>query len=265
MIEYIGTLKKSKGSTVMTDNELEIMKQGMRRPGKAASQILRALRTKIREGITGIDINNFIETLIKKRYPQYRLSSKGYNGFPASSCISINDGIVHGIPSDRKINNGDLVKVDIVLDYKGWYADTAMTYIVGHAGPDETRMVRVVREALDKAIQAAVPGNTIGDIGYIVQTHIETEGFSVMRDYCGHGIGRKMHLPPNVPNFGIKGEGQALKKGMAIAIEPMAFMGKPDVHTAQDGWTVVSNDHSLTAHFEHTVLIMSGDPVVITK
>jgi len=239
--------------------------KGMRKPGKAASQVLKELRTRIREGVTGNDINTFIETFIRQKYPGYRLSSKGYNSFPASSCVSINDGIVHGVPSDRVIRNGDLVKVDIVVDYRGWYADTAATYIAGEKDPEKERLVQTTREALYEAIQKAVPGRTTGDIGYVIQRYIKREGFSVMKDYCGHGIGRSMHTDPQVPNYGKPGEGVFLREGMAIAIEPMAFMGKSDVTVADDGWTVIAVDHSLTAHFEHTVLITGHGPVIITE
>ena len=239
--------------------------QGMRKPGKAASRIMRMLRTGIREGMTGHDINDLIENIIERNYPGYRLSSKGYNGFPASSCISVNDGIVHGIPSDRVIQNGDLVKVDIVVDYRGWYADTARTFIVGETKPEGQKLVRTTEEALYKSIQEAVPGKTTGDIGYVVQKYIEKEGFSVMTDYCGHGIGRSMHTDPQVPNYGKRGRGVLLREGMAIAIEPMAFTGASDIAVADDGWTVVAIDHSLTAHFEHTVLITGQGPVIITE
>jgi len=237
----------------------------MRKAGKAASNILVKLRKVIKEGITGLDINAFAEGFIDRYYPGFNLSSKGYNGFPASLCVSINEGIIHGIPSQRVIKNGDLVKVDIVVDYKGWFADTAATYMVGKVSLAEKRLVQTTRKALYKAIKAAKPGNTIGDLGYIVQNCIEKEGFSVMKKFCGHGIGREMHTEPVVPNFGKRGEGQILKEGIAIAIEPMAFMGRADVEIANDGWTVKSKDNSMTAHFEHTVLITKNSPLIITN
>ena len=236
----------------------------MRKAGKVASKILVELRKIIKEGVTGIDINAFAERFISKHYPAFNLSSKGYHGFPASLCVSINEEIIHGIPSQKEIKNGDLVKVDLVVDYKGWFADTAVTYIVGKVGPDEKRLVETTKGALYEAIKAARPGNTTGDLGYIIQNYIEKEGFSVMKKYCGHGIGKKMHMEPSVPNYGKKGEGEILSDGMAIAIEPMTFMGKADIEVADDGWTVKSKDNSLTAHFEHTVLITKNKPLIIT-
>ena len=236
----------------------------MRKAGKAASNILVKLRKVIKEGITGLDINAFAEGFIDRYYSGFNLSSKGYGGFPASLCVSINEGIIHGIPSQRVIKNGDLVKVDIVVDYKGWFADTAATYIVGKISLAEKKLVLTTRKALYEAIKASKPGNTTGDLGYIVQNCIEKEGFSVMKKFCGHGIGREMHTEPAVPNFGKRGEGQILKEGMAIAIEPMSFMGKSDIEVAADGWTVKSKDNSMTAHFEHTVLITKNKPLIIT-
>ena len=237
----------------------------MKKAGKVAARILAELRRIIKPGITGVDINNFAENFIKRYYPEFYLSSKGYNGFPASLCVSINEGIIHGIPSKRIVKNGDLVKVDIVVDHQGWFADTATTYMVGRVNPEAKKLVKTTKMALRKAIKAAKPGNTIGDLGYIIQNCVEREGFSIMRRFCGHGIGREMHMEPSIPNFGKRGEGQVLKEGIAIAIEPMAFMGRADVEIANDGWTVKSKDNSMTAHFEHTVLITKNSPLIITN
>ena len=237
----------------------------MRKAGKVASIILAKLKKIIKPGITGIDINNFAEDFVRRHYPGFNLSSKGYQGFPASLCVSVNEEIIHGVPSRRIIKNGDLVKVDIVVDRQGWFADTAMTYIVGKVNPGVKELVKTTRTALYKAIQAARPGNTTGDLGYVIQGCVEKEGFSVMKEFCGHGIGKEMHMEPDIPNFGKKGEGQILKEGMAIAIEPMAFMGKSDITIADDQWTVKAKDNSLTAHFEHTVLITKNRPVIITN
>jgi len=237
----------------------------IRKAGKIASKILVKLRKIIKEGITGVDINAFAERFINRHYPESNLSSKGYNGFPASLCVSINEEIIHGIPSQRIIKQGDLVKVDLVVDYKGWFADTAMTYIVGKVGPDKRRLVEITRGALYEAIKVARPGNTTGDLGYIIQNCVEKEGFTVMEKYHGHGIGRKMHMEPAIPNFGKRGEGEILREGTAIAIETMVFMGRSDIEIADDGWTVKSKDNSLTAHFEHTVLITKNKPLIVTK
>ena len=237
----------------------------MKKAGKVASRILLELQKIIKQGITGVDINNFAEDFISRYYPGFHLSSKGYNGFPASLCVSVNEAIVHGIPSQRTIKNGDLVTVDIVVDYQGWFADTAMTYMVGRVSPEAKKLVETTKLALYKAIKMARPGNTVGDLGYIIQNCVEKEDLSVMKKFCGHGIGREMHMEPAIPNFGKKGEGKKLKEEMSIAIETMVFMGKSDIEIADDGWTVKSKDNSLTAHFEHTVLITKHRPVIITN
>ena len=237
----------------------------MKKAGKVASKILFELQKIIKQGITGVDINNFAEDFISRYYPGFHLSSKGYNGFPASLCVSVNEAIVHGIPSQRTIKNGDLVTVDIVVDYQGWFADTAMTYMVGRVSPEAKKLVETTKLALYKAIKMARPGNTVGDLGYIIQNCVEKEDLSVMKKFCGHGIGREMHMEPAIPNFGKKGEGKKLKEEMSIAIETMVFMGKSDIEIADDGWTVKSKDNSLTAHFEHTVLITKHRPVIITN
>ena len=237
----------------------------MKKAGKVASKILLELQKIIKQGITGVDINNFAEDFISRYYPGFHLSSKGYNGFPASLCVSVNEAIVHGIPSQRTIKNGDLVTVDIVVDYQGWFADTAMTYMVGRVSPEAKKLVETTKLALYKALKMARPGNTVGDLGYIIQNCVEKEDLSVMKKFCGHGIGREMHMEPAIPNFGKKGEGKKLKEEMSIAIETMVFMGKSDIEIADDGWTVKSKDNSLTAHFEHTVLITKHRPVIITN
>ncbi|MCF7870728.1 MAG: type I methionyl aminopeptidase, partial [Candidatus Omnitrophica bacterium] len=223
------------------------------------------LKKFIKPGVTGLDINNFAEEFLKSNFPDCNLSSKGYGGFPASVCVSFNDNIIHGIPSEKEAKKGDIIKVDIVVDYKGWHADSAYSYIVGKVSKQEKKLVKTTKKALDEAIKVARVGNTIGDIGYIVQNVIESQGFSVMRKYCGHGLGKAMHEAPSIPNFGTPGEGAKLEEGMIIAIEPMAFIGDCEVEVATNGWDVYAKDKSQTAHFEHTLLIRKSKPVVITK
>lgn len=237
----------------------------MKKAGKVAYRILSELGSIIKEGITGIDINDFAEDLIIRYYPDFNLSSKGYNGFPASLCVSVNEEIIHGIPSKRIIKNGDLVKVDIVVDHQGWFADTAMTYMVGNVSLEAKKLVKTTRNALYKAIKAAKQGNTTGDLGHIIQNCVRKRGFSVIKEFGGHGIGKEMHMEPSIPNFGKRGEGLKLIEGMTVAIETMVFAGKSDIEIADDGWTVKSKDNSLTAHFEHTVLITKNKPVIITN
>ncbi|MCD4780701.1 MAG: type I methionyl aminopeptidase [Candidatus Omnitrophica bacterium] len=237
----------------------------IKKAGRVASRILAELGSVIKEGITGIDINNFTEDFVSRYYPDFNLSSRGYNGFPASLCVSVNEGIIHGIPSKRIIKNGDLVKVDIVVDHQGWFADTAMTYMVGNVSLEAKKLVKTTRSALYEAIEAAKQGNTTGDLGYIIQNCVRKRGFSVIKEFGGHGIGKEMHMEPFIPNFGKRGEGSKLIEGMIVAIETMVFAGKSDIEIADDGWTVKSKDNSLTAHFEHTVLITKNKPVIITN
>ncbi|MFO8053121.1 MAG: type I methionyl aminopeptidase [Candidatus Omnitrophota bacterium] len=239
--------------------------KSLKKAGSALSLILKKLKKFIRPGITGLDINNFAEEFLKNNFPEYNLSSKGYGGFPASVCVSFNENIIHGIPSKKEAKIGDIVKVDIVVDFEGWHADSAYSYIVGKVPKQAKKLVKTTKKALDQAIKIARAGNTVGDIGAMVQTIIEKQGFSVMRKYCGHGLGRSMHEAPSIPNFGIPGEGVKLKEGMIIAIEPMAFAGSHEVEVAENGWDVCAKDKSQTAHFEHTLLIRKGKPIVITK
>ncbi len=245
----------------MTKEDLKSLKKA----GYALSLILRKLKRFIKPGVTGLDIDDFAVNFLKDNFPGYNLSSKGYGGFPKSVCVSFNENIIHGIPSEKKIKNGDTIKVDIVVEYKGWHADSARTYIVGKVSPDEKKLVKTTKKALDQAIKVAKAGNTTGDIGYIVQKIIEGQGFSVMRRYCGHGLGRKMHQEPSIPNFGSPGEGTELKEGMVIAIEPMAFLGNYQVEVGENGWDVYAKDKSQTAHFEHTLLVRKRKSLVITK
>lgn len=239
--------------------------KSLKKAGHALSLILKKLRKFIKPGITGLDINNFAEEFLKNNFPGYNLSSKGYGGFPASLCVSFNENIIHGIPSKKSVKNGDIIKVDIVVDYNGWHADSARTYIVGQVSSQEKKLVKTTKKALEEAIKVARAGNTTGDIGYTVQKVIEAAGFSVMRKYCGHGLGKAMHEAPSIPNFGIPGEGVRLKEGRVIAIEPMAFIGDYEVEVAANGWDVYAKDKSQTAHFEHTLLIRKRKPLVITK
>ncbi|MCF7878655.1 MAG: type I methionyl aminopeptidase [Candidatus Omnitrophica bacterium] len=239
--------------------------KSLKKAGYALSLILKKLKKFIKPGVTGLDINNFAEEFLKSNFPDCNLSSKGYGGFPASVCVSFNDNIIHGIPSEKEAKKGDIIKVDIVVDYKGWHADSAYSYIVGKVSKQEKKLVKTTKKALDEAIKVARVGNTIGDIGYIVQNVIESQGFSVMRKYCGHGLGKAMHEAPSIPNFGTPGEGAKLEEGMIIAIEPMAFIGDCEVEVATNGWDVYAKDKSQTAHFEHTLLIRKSKPVVITK
>jgi methionyl aminopeptidase len=190
---------------------------------------------------------------------------KGYLGYPASICISVNDEVVHGIPSPgRLLKDGDVVGLDFGAIFQEFHGDAAQTVVVGDASPEALRLVEATRRALDRAIAAAVAGGRIGDLGAAVQGEVEPLGLSVVRDFVGHGIGRKLHEPPQVPNYGRPGTGPRLQPGMVLAIEPMVNAGGPEVRTLEDGWTAVTADGSLSAHFEHTVAVTEEGPVVLT-
>ena len=189
----------------------------------------------------------------------------GYSGFPASICASINDEVVHGIPSDnRKIAQGDVVSVDVGAIVAGYYGDGARTFAIGTVAPEAAKLLEVTEEALFKGIEKCFPGNRLSDIGAAIQQHAESFGFSVVRRYVGHGIGRKMHEDPPIPNYGTPGNGPVLKAGMVFAIEPMVNIGGSEVATKEDEWTVVTTDGSLSAHFEHTIAIGKDGPAVLS-
>jgi methionyl aminopeptidase len=189
----------------------------------------------------------------------------GYHGYPASLCVSVNDEVVHGIPSpDRRLAEGDIVGLDFGVVLGGWYGDAARTVPVGRVSPAAARLLAVGEEALARAVAAARPGATLGDVGAAVQAWVEGQGCSVVRDFVGHGIGRRLHEPPQVPNFGTPGAGERLRAGMVLALEPMVNAGGPWVDQMDDGWTAVTSDGSLSAHFEHTVAITEKGPEILT-
>jgi methionyl aminopeptidase len=189
----------------------------------------------------------------------------GYHGFPAAVCVSVNDEVVHGIPSRRRVlAEGDVVGLDFGVVLRGFYGDSARTVAVGRASPAAARLLEAARDALAAAIAAAVPGNRVGDIGAAVQALVEARGYSVVREFVGHGIGRRLHEPPQVPNFGRAGTGAVLRPGMVLALEPMVNAGLPEVEILDDGWTAVTADGQLSAHFEHTVAVMENGPEILT-
>jgi methionyl aminopeptidase len=244
----------------LTVDELMVMRQA----GKQAAYILKKLRKVIKPGITTQDIENFFEDSLKK---QEGMDSafKGFNGYPASLCVSVNEEIVHGIPSSKTIKDGDVVSVDLGIKYKGLFTDTAYTYIAGKRSVLAKKLLKVSLKALQEGIRYARVGTKVGDIGFAIQKFVEKNGFSVIRKFVGHGIGRNLQLYPEIPNFGEKGEGETLKEGMVIAIEPMVSAGNYDVEISPDGWTAKTKDNSLSAHFEHTVAITKRGPWVLTQ
>ena len=235
----------------------------MKRIGRLAHIFLRRLKKVIREGMSTKDIEDSFNAYLKKN--NVESAFLGYSGYPASLCVSVNEEIIHGIPKKEKIiKNGDVVSVDLGIKNNGLYVDCAYTYLVGSDDYFKKKLMKVCLQALISGIKQARPGNTTGDIGFAVQRVVESNGFSVIRKFVGHGVGRDLHCYPEVPNFGRRGQGAPLKEGMAIAIEPMVSAGSYDVDILSDGWTVKTKDNSLSSHFEHTVAITKNGPLVIT-
>ena len=230
----------------LTFDELLIMRQA----GRTAANILRKLSFFIKPGICTKDIERFFENELSN-YPGMEPAFKGFMDYPASCCVSVNEEIIHGIPSSRLIADGDLVSVDLGIKYKGLFVDTAYTYTAGKAILLAKKLVKVTLESLYEGMRFAKIGQRVGDLGFSIQKFVEKNGFSVIRRFVGHGIGRDLHLPPEIPNFGDKGKGPILEEGYAIAIEPMVSAGSFEVDVLEDGWTAKTKDNSFSAHFEH--------------
>ena len=236
----------------------------MRDAGRILAEVKDRLRAMVRPGITTKQIDQDVEAFIVSRGAQSAF--KGYRGYPATVCISINEEVVHGIPSPkRKLREGDIVGLDLGCIVEGYYADCAITLPVGEVTARVQELLDVTRESLDKAIVQCRPGNRIGDVSHAVQTHSESHGFGVVRAFVGHGIGRSLHEDPQVPNFGEPGTGKPLKAGMVLAIEPMVTMGTWEVRVLEDRWTAVTQDGSWAAHFEDTIAITDNGPEVLTR
>jgi len=234
----------------------------MRRAGSIVGEVLKILQTNIKPGITTSELNKVAEGELHKRGA--RSSFKGYRGYPASICVSINEEIVHGIPSDRLIKNGDIVSLDFGAIVDSYHGDSALTVLVGQAGAQAEKLVKTAREALRAGIDIARAGNRLGDISAAIQRYAESRGFNVVREYTGHGIGRAMHEEPLVPNFGKANDGPELKPGMTFALEPMLTVGDWHTRVGADGWVVSTVDGSLAAHFEHTIAITSDSAEILT-
>ena len=235
----------------------------MRRAGKVCGDILKELGNIIKPGISTMEIDRFVEKTVKAN--GMKASEKGYCGYPASVCVSINEEVVHGIPSKKRIlREGDIVSVDLVVEYKGYMADAARTYAVGKISPEAEHLIRTAEDAFWKGIEFAKVGYRLSDISHNIQTVVEGEGFGVIRDFVGHGIGSHMHEDPQIPNYGKPGKGPRLQKGMTLAIEPMITQGSYEVDVLQDNWTAVTIDGGLAAHYENTVVITDGEPQLLT-
>ena len=234
----------------------------MRRAGRVVAEMHEACRAVVAPGVTTAEIDRAARRVLERRGAQSNFL--GYHGYPAVTCVSVNDEVVHGIPGDRVIEEGDLVSVDCGAVVDGWHGDAAFTVGVGRTAPADQRLVDAGRRALDAAIAVMHAGATIGDIGHAVESTVAPEGYAVLRDYTGHGIGRAMHEAPDVPNHGRPGRGATLRAGMVLAVEPMVVAGDPEVAELDDGWTVVTVDGSRAVHWEHTIAITESGPEVLT-
>lgn len=243
-----------------TTKELDLMKEAC----AIAAGALKAAGAAVAPGVSTAEVNRVAHDYIVRHgaIPTFL----GYNGYPAASCISINDEVIHGIPSKKRIiRAGDIVSVDVGATFNGYVGDNAATFAAGEISPEAQRLCDTTRESLYEGIKAAVAGGRIGDIGSTIQRYCEERGFSVVREYTGHGVGKAMHEDPSVPNFGTPGRGVRLLPGMTIAIEPMINLGGAGIRQLPDGWTVKTKDGKLSAHFEHTVAITANGPVILTQ
>ena len=242
-----------------TGRELKIMREACR----ISAGALKIAGSAVEPGVTTAEIDKIAEDYIRSQggVPNF----KNYEGYPATACISINNEVIHGIPSDkRRIVEGDIVSIDLGAMFDGYHGDNAATFACGDVSAEAKRLMEVTHDALYKGIGVAVVGGRIGDIGHAVQSYVEANGFSVVRQFVGHGVGTHLHEAPEVPNFGTHGHGIRLMPGMTIAIEPMVNIGKPDVKIMADGWTTLTRDGSLSAHFEHTIAITPDGPQIMT-
>lgn len=244
---------------IKTRHEIALIKESSLLVGKT----LAAVAAEIRPGLSTQLLDTLAETFIRDHGATP--SFKGYRGFPFSLCISVNEVVVHGMPSEYLIREGDLVSVDCGVFKNGFHGDSAFSFLVDGAGTEASRLCRVTRDCLSRAIEVATAGNRIGDISYAVQSHAEQHGYGVVRELVGHGVGRNLHEKPEVPNYGKKGQGPVLKEGMVLAIEPMITMGERQVVQERDGWTIRTRDRKPSAHYEHTVAITSEGPMVLSS
>jgi len=236
----------------------------MRIAGEITAKARHEAGRALTRGVTTADIDAIVYDTIKGcgATPSFL----GYAGFPASACISINHEVIHGIPSKhRVVRNGDIVSIDVGAVYEGYNGDCAATFCVGEVSPDAKRLIEVTQQSFFEGIKFARAGNRIGDISSAIQHYVESHGYSIVREYVGHGIGREMHESPEVPNYGAEGRGIRLIPGMTLAIEPMVNMKGAGVRVLSDNWTVVTQDHSLSAHYENTIAITNGDPIILTR
>jgi len=235
----------------------------MRRAARYAMEVLVALRESVKADVRTADLEAACVEMVQKR-ADMKAAFKGYNGFPYALCVSVNDEVVHGMPSFRVLKEGDIVSLDFGAIYKGFYGDAAITYPVGRISDDAEKLLRVTRESLYKGIEEVREGNRLHDVSFAIQSYVEAQGFSVVREFVGHGIGMHLHEEPQIPNFGVKGTGVRLKRGMVFAIEPMINAGGSEIIIKENGWTAATKDGRLSAHFEHTVALTEKGPEILS-
>jgi methionyl aminopeptidase len=248
---------------IKTKKEIDLIRESC----KIVAETLQLLKSNIRAGITTLELDKIAEDYIRSNnaIPAFKgYSQGGAPGFPGSICASIDDEVVHGIPGNRVLKNGEIISLDIGVLKNNYYGDAALTVPVGEVSEEKVRLLEVTEKSLHLGIQQAISGNRVHDISNAVQNYVEANGFSVVRDLCGHGVGKYLHEAPSIPNFGKKGTGPKLKNGMTLAIEPMVNAGKYDVITANDHWTILTADGSASAHFEHTILVNDNTPEILT-
>lgn len=244
---------------IKSDDEIKLMRES----GKVTGEVLNRLKDFIKPGISTMDVNKFVDNIIRGygMYPTFN----GYGGFPASACVSVNDEIVHGIPSkDRIIEDGDIVSVDVGSTYKGYVSDAARTYPAGNISEEAAKLIKTTEESFFEGIKYARVGYRLTDISHAVQERAEREGYGVIRDFVGHGVGRNLHEDPQIPNYGKPGKGPRLAEGMVFAIEPMIAQGSYDTVTLSNNWTAVTSDGGLCSHYENTLVIRDGEPELLT-
>ena len=246
---------------IVLKSPVEIEK--MRAAGRIVAETLALLESRIKPGVTSAELDRLAEKECRRQGGQPAF--KGYGGFPNAICASPNDRIVHGFPDDKPLQEGDILSIDFGVLYKGFYGDSAITVAIGELDEETQRLVTATRESLARAIEKSVPGGRLSDLSHAVQSWVEPLGFSVVREFVGHGIGRSLHEAPQIPNYGQAGQGPRLKPGMTLAIEPMINAGLPGVKILEDGWTAVTQDGRRSAHFEHTVAITDNGPEILTR
>ena len=245
--------------TIKTPEEIKLMRES----GRILATALHAIIKTARPGVTTLELDRAAEALIVSMGG--KPGFKGYDGFPFSLCASVNENIVHGLPSNYKLKEGDIVGLDLGAIYKGYYSDMAITIPIGKVSFETKRLLDVTRKSLRLGIKKAKIGNTVGDVGNTIQRFIEDQGYGLVRDLCGHGIGKDLHEDPKIPNFGERGKGEALREGMVICIEPMITMGDYRLKKSADGYGYATKDNSLSAHFEHTIAITKNGPKILTE